>query len=661
MPSTTPTGIKNNNYLNVKNTSDPWMDAGGKRSKTDSRGHAVFTDPAYGVRAGILQLRAYFLTHKLRTIIDILSRWAPTSDTVGSIAGNDANDPTGYALFVAKRMGIAHNKKLELFNDDKTIDNVGQLRGLFFAMAAFEIGGGFKVPDKDFNTGLEVIEPGITKTGTGPALPSVSKAAAATPKGWKISASVGSAERGASNEKDDVETVQSMLRSAAMILGTPAVDPGAINGIIEPKAKDSATVRAIIAFQSRFLTKSDGIIDVGGRTWRELLAVVSGSGDAQTPSGREFFPFATLPSASWTSAPRSFAANRKGNRAHAACDLYFPAGTTIHAIADGIVVRGPSYFYQGTYALEVDHGTFIARYGEIQQSAHVREGDRITAGQPIARVGHLEGIQVPSDMLHLELYDKTAHGSLTTSAEAGKKAPNGRPFMRRKDLIDPTPFLNRWKDNLPGQHAPADATRGILSNLFSKKTPAEITAASVKIPAKGFCILIQRIREEKRSPDFSFARTVSDYQCYWNGEAVHDLGGQIVERNGPSDNTSTGISGHRRIEAGQYRLSIHAGESYKTYNYAKEGSPLPGLLLMDTGKRSWILIHPCHHDHGYISSIGCLNPAAGLKDASSRINLKDSRARVIAMIEGMKAKMGGAFPKEGAIPGATVLITGEPS
>jgi hypothetical protein len=52
-------------------------------------------------------------------------------------------------------------------------------------------------------------------------------------------------------------------------------------------------------------------------------------------------------------------------------------------------------------------------------------------------------------MLHLELYDKSAHGNLTVGSAAGAKTPNGTPFMRRKDLIDPTPKLNVWRNKLP--------------------------------------------------------------------------------------------------------------------------------------------------------------------------------------------------------------------
>src|SRR5687768_11671502 len=119
-----PTGIQNKNYLNVKNGASPWMDADGKESKTDSRGHAIFSDPSYGIRAGILLLRTYFFKHNLRTIAEILSRWAPATDTIGSLPGGPMNSPLEYSNFVAGRMRISHNEKLDIFNADKSVGNI---------------------------------------------------------------------------------------------------------------------------------------------------------------------------------------------------------------------------------------------------------------------------------------------------------------------------------------------------------------------------------------------------------------------------------------------------------------------------------------------------------------------------------------------------------
>ena len=134
---------------------------------------------------------------------------------------------------------------------------------------------------------------------------------------------------------------------------------------------------------------------------------------------------------------------------HAGCDLYFPQGISIRAVADGVVTRGPYAFYCETFALEVDHGSFLARYGEIQSKTEVSAGATVRAGQKIASVGHLVGVQAASDMLHFELYDKSMSGSLTVASASASAVKNGVPFMRRKDLIDPTLKLNQWQENLP--------------------------------------------------------------------------------------------------------------------------------------------------------------------------------------------------------------------
>ncbi len=482
MPPTESTGIRNNNYLNVKNGSDPWQDAGGKTAATDSRGHAVFADPAYGVRAGLVLLRTYFFRHNLRTVAEILSRWAPASDTVGSLPGAPPNSPAEYTSFVVARVGVKPNERLDIFKEDRTVGNIARLRALFSAMAEYEVGGGFKVPEEVFNKGLELVQPGITDVGEEDAAAeeeaaeeAAADSAAATDttavaeetgaeprdiEDWKITGSVGRRERGAVNRKADVETVQEMLRGASMILRDSQLDPGPVDGAIAKGGKQSKTVDAIRAFQSRFMTSPDGVIGVGGRTWRELVGILShgaeGRPEEEEPEATDgarkfFFPVNPVPKDSWTVAPRCYASRRaKGARAHAGCDLYAPIGTVVHAITDGTVVRGPVPFYAGTYAIEVDHGDFLARYGEVQGTAFVRKGDHVKAGQPIAKVGRLVGIKVPSAMLHLELYDKSAHGPLTVPAAQSARTKDGRPFLRRKDLIDPQPRLEQWRKNLPG-------------------------------------------------------------------------------------------------------------------------------------------------------------------------------------------------------------------
>jgi len=269
----------------------------------------------------------------------------------------------------------------------------------------------------------------------------------------EISASVGRWEKGARNLPADVSAVQQLLKSAAGILEAPEMDPKGVDGKISRPPATSDTVEAIEAFQSRFTSAVDGVVAPGSQTWVTLLAVVANMPTAPgnvTDVSQWLFPFPTVPIASWKEQPRAFASPRAGGaRLHAGCDLYFPKGTPIHAVADGVVTRGPYPFYCGTFALEIDHGPFLARYGEIQSKTEVTAGATVKAGQKIASVGHLVGIRVPSDMLHFELYDKTMSGPLTVAIGSGSAMKNGVPFMRRKDLIDPTLKLNQWRENLP--------------------------------------------------------------------------------------------------------------------------------------------------------------------------------------------------------------------
>ena len=60
---------------------------------------------------------------------------------------------------------------------------------------------------------------------------------------------------------------------------------------------------------------------------------------------------------------------------HAANDLAARAGTPVLAMDQGVVLLGPSFFYNGTYVLDVKHPQFIARYGEIGRIAEVKPGD----------------------------------------------------------------------------------------------------------------------------------------------------------------------------------------------------------------------------------------------------------------------------------------------
>jgi murein DD-endopeptidase MepM/ murein hydrolase activator NlpD len=119
---------------------------------------------------------------------------------------------------------------------------------------------------------------------------------------------------------------------------------------------------------------------------------------------------------------------------HPACDLVAPVGTPVLAVDDGIILRGPYYFYLGSYAIEVQHRYFVARYGEIKNESP--KSRIVKRGEVIGHVGNVgQGF-----MLHFELFAGTRSGDLTQYRDL--------PWNRRRDLLDPTPFLDLWAASL---------------------------------------------------------------------------------------------------------------------------------------------------------------------------------------------------------------------
>lgn len=181
------------------------------------------------------------------------------------------------------------------------------------------------------------------------------------------------------------------------------------------------------------------------------------------------------------------------------------------------------------------------------------------------------------------------------------------------------------------------------------------------IPAIGFCIHLRRLRQEQRTSK-KYARTIGDYDCYWNRTKIPELSGQMVERGGPGDNTkAVGDKNDRRIKAGVYPLGIHDGTKFKSIGYVinenHAAMPRPGILLKKTHERTVVLIHP---GMDYVWSKGCINPASGLVNANSAISYSDSRARVIAIIDYIKSKVTIPVGKEPEIPECVIFIEGEP-
>lgn len=264
-----------------------------------------------------------------------------------------------------------------------------------------------------------------------------------------------SAGHGGANAPDDVTRVQLALARAAAVTLDARLHPGPADG-----HSGVGTEGAIERLQRRMGSRRpDARIDPTtasggtGATLARLNAWLRIADDLA--DGKISFPFRQ--SSRWPfvgpgSGMRAFAARRSGGRrAHAGVDLYFPDSTPVLAIADGVVIRNPYPFYLKTWALEVDHGSFVARYGELDPDVRerLRKGDRVRRGDQVGRVGVLikpngRRLGVPSMMLHVEVAAGTEpDGTSFTQKSKGRSARSldGTYFFRRKDLLDPSGIL----------------------------------------------------------------------------------------------------------------------------------------------------------------------------------------------------------------------------
>ena len=93
-----PRGIRNNNPLNIRLSSDRWQ---GQRPPSTSpegeKAFCVFESMAYGWRAAFVILcKTYYGKYKLKTIRALITRWAPPKE----------NNTEAYIRRVTDRIGI---------------------------------------------------------------------------------------------------------------------------------------------------------------------------------------------------------------------------------------------------------------------------------------------------------------------------------------------------------------------------------------------------------------------------------------------------------------------------------------------------------------------------------------------------------------------------
>lgn len=100
-------GIRNNNPGNIR-WGDDWQGLVPQAQRTD-KSFCQFISPEYGIRAMIVILRNYQRKYGLKTITEIIQRWAPPNE----------NDTQAYINSVAQTTGTDADKPVDLTDSRK--------------------------------------------------------------------------------------------------------------------------------------------------------------------------------------------------------------------------------------------------------------------------------------------------------------------------------------------------------------------------------------------------------------------------------------------------------------------------------------------------------------------------------------------------------------
>ena len=118
-----PRGIRNNNPLNIRRSKDKWQ---GLRTLQEDREFFQFSEMKYGWRAAFVILcRTYYKKYGLKTISDIIYRWAPPKE----------NNTAAYIRRVSDYISIGPDREL---GDPATHPTQWMMLGI--AMAVVECG-----------------------------------------------------------------------------------------------------------------------------------------------------------------------------------------------------------------------------------------------------------------------------------------------------------------------------------------------------------------------------------------------------------------------------------------------------------------------------------------------------------------------------------------
>lgn len=108
MTKTLPRGLRNNNPLNIRISTDKFV---GEVQPSQDKQFKQFDTMAHGYRAAFRVLRTYINNYKCDTIRKIISRWAPETE----------NHTLAYVMAVSSHSGIAPDAILSADNREEMI------------------------------------------------------------------------------------------------------------------------------------------------------------------------------------------------------------------------------------------------------------------------------------------------------------------------------------------------------------------------------------------------------------------------------------------------------------------------------------------------------------------------------------------------------------
>mgnify|MGYP001601933974 CR=1 FL=1 len=122
-----PLGIRNNNPGNIRKSSQKWL---GKIPQEEPFEFEKFHTMAHGIRALAKVLLTYYNKHNLRTIEEIISRYAPSSDK---------NNTKSYIKYVHEETNSCPYTNV-IFEEDMELNEVDNLASLVRIIINYENG-----------------------------------------------------------------------------------------------------------------------------------------------------------------------------------------------------------------------------------------------------------------------------------------------------------------------------------------------------------------------------------------------------------------------------------------------------------------------------------------------------------------------------------------